>query len=64
MIYKKYLLIPVKGKRINKSGDVKVYTPKRKAYAKGSSEEKNRMFLSVYTYKKAIKLIDKLSYIE
>ncbi len=62
MIYKKYLLRPVTGKKINKQGKVKVYTPKRKSYKNIKSEEEGRFFLTIYPYKEAIILIDKLQY--
>ena len=69
MIYKKYLLVAVEGKKINKKGDVKVYTPKRKAYKvdakKGTkipTELQLRDFLGIYKYKEAIKFINKLPY--
>lgn len=69
MIYKRYLLVAIKGKKIDKKGDVKVYTPKRKAYKvdakKGTKipkELQDRMFLCICKYKAAIKLIDKLPY--
>jgi len=66
MIYKRYLLLPVKDKKIDKKGDVKVYTPKRKAYkiegTKIPKELQLRDFLGIYKYKEAIKLIKKLPY--
>ena len=69
MVYKTYLITPVKGSRIDKKGDVKVYTPKRKAYKvdakKGHPIPKElqcRFFLDVYKYEEAISLIDKLAY--
>jgi len=70
MIYKKYLLVAVKGKKIDKkTGDVKVYTPKRKAYKIDSKKDTKipkelqlRDFLGIYKYKEAIKFIKKLPY--
>lgn len=69
MIHKRYLFLAVKGKKIDKKGDVEVYTPKRNAYKlpakKGTKipkELQDRMFLCICNYKEAIKLIDKLPY--
>ena len=68
---KEYLLIPVEGKKIDKKGYVKVYTPKRNAYKiptkkgiKIPKELDSRIFLAIYKYKDAIKLIDQLPYLE
>ena len=69
MIYKSYLLLPIKDKKIDKKGDVKVYTPKRKAYkvdpTKGypiPKELQLRDFLGIYKYTDAIKFIKELLY--
>ena len=71
MIYKRHLLLPVEGKRIDKKSEVKVYTPKRNAYKipaekgiKIPKELESRVFLAIYKYKDAIKLIDQLPYCE